>query len=52
MKGVIKMTNGQVRAGSGRRFESATMDDPILLSPVKPQMRSLYLVPMVDLTAE
>ena len=35
-----------------RRFESATKDDPILLSPMKPQMRTLYLEPMVDLTAE
>ena len=35
-----------------RRFESATKDDPILLSPVKPRMRTLYLEPMVDLTAE
>ena len=28
---------------SPRRFESATRDDPILLSPAKPKMRSLHL---------
>ena len=32
-----------------RRFEEATSDDPILLSPVKPKMRSLHLT-HVDLT--
>lgn len=26
-----------------RRFEAATKDDPILLSPAKPKMRSLHL---------
>ena len=29
------------------RFEAGTKDDPVLLSPVKPKMRSLYLTHMV-----